>query len=435
MYFSSAIQIGMTATPKAVDGANNLDYFGRPLYVYSLKQGIEDGFLAPYKVTNSFINIDLQGYTPEEGEKDLFGEEIEHRSFNSKDYDKTLIIKERRKIIAHRITTMLEKIGRYTKTIVFCTSIDEAHDMRDLLAMDNADCCKKDPRYVMSITSEDQIGKKQLDNFIDPASKYPVIATTSELLSTGVDCKTCGLIVIDKEINSMTEFKQIIGRGTRLRPDYEKWHFDILDFRNATKKFQDPEFDGIPDPITDPGSSGSQSGKVGVDGQSGEKSRIKKYTINGKDVSIQTEIVSYLGVDGKLIKESLMSYTKKSIRGLYATLDDFIQHWSATDKKKAIVEELKEYDVLIDAIRKKDKDLADADIFDIVCHVAFDKDPLTRRERAYNVKKRDYLSKYEGAARKVLDTLLEKYSKRGILEIEDDDVLKLKPFNEIGTPS
>lgn len=434
-YFSSATQIGMTATPKAVDGANNLEYFGEPLYTYSLKQGIDDGFLAPYRVTNSFINVDLQGWSPEEGEQDIYGNLIERNYFSRPDFGRKLAIELRREIVARRITKMLKQIGRMTKTIVFCPDIEEAEVMRQLLVNLNADLCKKDPRYIMRITGDEPAGKKQLDNFIDPDEPYPCIATTSMLLSTGVDCKTCGLIVIDKEIGSMTEFKQIIGRGTRLRPDKDKWHFEILDFRNATKLFKDPEFDGEPEPPVGGGNKGgnkkpTQKPPIIVD----PPFEPKKYYVAGKNIKIETEIVSYLGADGKLCTESLISFTRKNIRGKYATLDDFIKNWSEVDKKKIIVDELKEYDVLIDAIRANNPELAQADIFDIICHVAFDQKPLTRRERANNVKKRNYLAKYEGDARKVLETLLDKYADNGILELEQNEILKLNPLDKIGTP-
>jgi len=437
-YFSSATQIGMTATPKAVDGANNLEYFGEPIYTYSLKQGIEDGFLAPYRVTNSFINVDLQGWTPEDGEQDIYGNLIQREYFARPDFGRKLAIESRREIVARRITKMLKQIGRMTKTIVFCPDIEEAEAMRQLLVNLNAELCKKDPRYVMRITGDEMAGKKQLDNFIDPNEPFPCIATTSEMLSTGVDCKTCGLIVIDKEIGSMTEFKQIIGRGTRLRPDKDKWHFEILDFRNATKLFKDPEFDGEPEPPTGGGKGTGNGGTttpptippIIVD----PPFEPKKYYVAGKDIKIETEIVSYLGADGELCTESLTSFTRKNIRGRYATLDDFIKKWSEVERKKTIVNELKEYDVLIDAIRASNPKLAQADIFDIICHVAFDQKPLTRQERANNVKKRNYLAKYQGDARKVLETLLDKYADNGILELEQNEILKLNPLDKIGTP-
>lgn len=439
-YFKSATQIGMTATPKVKDGANNLDYFNEPLYTYSLKQGIEDGFLAPYRVTNSFINVDLEGWSPEEDETDIHGYLIEQGYYSRKDFGREVALLKRREIVARRITKMLHQIGRMTKTIVFCTDVEEAEAMRELLVNLNSDLCKKDARYVMRITGDDNYGKKQLDNFIDVDEPYPCVVTTSEMLSTGVDCKTCGLIVIDKEIGSMTEFKQIVGRGTRLRIDKGKWHFEILDFRNATQLFKDPEFDGDPDPKDDEGGkkggnggSGGRKGGDGGDGKSGEGHH--KYIVDGHDIRITHEKVSYLGADGHtLVTESLTDFTRKSIRGKYATLDDFINNWNEVDRKKVIVDELKEYNVLIDAVREANPQLADADIFDIICHVAFDRKPMTRRERANNVKKRDYLSKYQGMARQVLETLLDKYADNGIIELENENVLELPPFNQIGTP-
>lgn len=437
-YFSSATQIGMTATPKVKDGANNLDYFNEPLYTYSLKQGIEDGFLAPYRVTNSFINIDLEGWSPRENEKDIYGQLIEQGFYSRKDFGRELALIKRREIVARRITQMLFQIGRMTKTIVFCADVDEAEAMRQLLVSLNSDLCKKDPRYVMRITGDDKEGKKQLDNFIDVDQQYPCIVTTSEMLSTGVDCKTCGLIVIDKEIGSMTEFKQIVGRGTRLRTDKGKWHFEILDFRNATQLFKDPEFDGDPEPP-----QGKQDPPEGHDGTDiisepkggGTKTPRTKYLVDGYDIRITHEKVSYLGEDGHtLVTESLTDFTRRNIRGKFATLDTFIKEWNEADRKKAIVDELKEYDVLIDAVREANPELANADIFDIICHVAFDKKPLTRRERANNVKKRDYLSKYQGVAKQVLEALLDKYADNGILELENNNILELSPFDKIGTP-
>ena len=435
-YFSSATQIGMTATPKAEEGANNLDYFGEPIYTYSLLQGIQDGFLAPYRVTNSFISIDLQGFTPEEDEKDLLGQTIEQKLYQRKDIGRDIAFKLRREVVAKRITKMLHQIGRMTKTIVFCSDIDEAEAMRSLLVNLNTDLCKKDSRYVMRITGDDNVGKKQLDNFIDVDQPYPTVVTTSELLATGVDCKTCGLIVIDKEIGSMTEFKQIIGRGTRLRTDKNKWHLEILDFRNATAKFKDPKFDGDPEPPEgghNPKPYPKHDEEEGGDGAS-EPSHTK-YIVEGQEIVITTEIVSVLGTDGRTMRtESVTDFTKKQIRKRYATLNDFIKNWSETERKKAIVDELKEYDVLIDAVRANNPSLLHADIFDVICHVAFDQPPLSRRERANNVKKRNYFGKYEGKAREVLEALLEKYADNGIFDLEDEDILDNAPFNKIGKP-
>ncbi len=434
-YFNSATQIGMTATPKAEEGANNLDYFGEPVYTYSLLQGINDGFLAPYRVTADFINVDLQGWTPEEGERDLFGKEIEDKLYQRQNIGRDLAIKMRRKIVANRITQMLKDIGRMTKTIVFCSDIEEAAEMRTLLIDMNSDMCRKSPYYVTRIVGEDQEGKKQLDNFISVDEPYPVIVTTSELLSTGVDCKTCGLIVIDKEIGSMTEFKQIIGRGTRLRKDKGKWHLEILDFRNATAKFKDPDFDGDPMPPKYSENRFSMQDDTTV-----YKERPmdlhEKYTIEGVDIRIAHEIVSVLGEDGKTMKtESVQSFARTQIRKHFESLDKFIQTWTEAERKQAIMDELKEYAILIDAVRDANPALEKADIFDIICHVAFDQPPLTRKERANNVKKRNYFGKYTGKAREVLEALLDKYAENGILDFERANILEIPPFNQIGKPT
>lgn len=432
-YFDCATQIGMTATPKAEEGANNLDYFGEPVYIYSLLQGINDGFLAPYRVTADFINVDLQGWTPEEGERDLLGQEIEQKLYQRQNIGRDLAIKLRRKVVAHRITRMLHDIGRMTKTIVFCPDIEEAAEMRTLLVNMNADMCRKSPYYVTRIVGEDKEGKKQLDNFISVDEPYPVIVTTSELLSTGVDCKTCGLIVIDKEIGSMTEFKQIIGRGTRLRKDKGKWHLEILDFRNATAKFKDPGFDGDPEPPSGGGRGGGGRGGGGTPPPQGGH---EKYIIDGQDIQIAHEIVSVLGEDGKTMKtESVQTFARNQIRRRFESLDEFVQKWSEAERKQAILDELKEYAILIDAVREKNAALKDADIFDIICHVAFDQPPLTRKERANNVKKRNYFGKYEGKAREVLEALLDKYAENGILDFESANILEIPPFNLIGKPT
>ena len=434
-YFDSATQIGMTATPKAEEGANNLDYFGEPVYTYSLLQGINDGFLAPYRVTADFINVDLQGWTPEEGERDLLGKEIEQKLYQRQNIGRDLAIKLRRTVVAHRITRMLHDIGRMTKTIVFCSDIEEAAEMRTLLINMNADLCRKSPYYVTRIVGEDKEGKKQLDNFISVDEPYPVIVTTSELLSTGVDCKTCGLIVIDKVIGSMTEFKQIIGRGTRLRKDKGKWHLEILDFRNATAKFKDPAFDGDPEPPR-----GKHHSSKPYDPPADKPTVVSeprpKYLINGHDIRIESEIVSVLGEDGKTMKtESVQTFARNQIRRRFENLDSFIKKWSEADRKKAILDELNEYAILIDAVREKNEALKDADIFDIICHVAFDQPPLTRKERADNVKKRNYFGKYEGKAREVLEALLDKYADNGILDFERANILEIPPFNQIGKPT
>lgn len=431
-YFNSATQIGMTATPKAETGANNLDYFGEPIFTYSLLQGIQDGFLAPYRVTNSYISIDLQGFKPDDEEKDLLGREIAQRLYERKDIGRDIAFTKRREIVAKRITKMLKQIGRMTKTIVFCTDIEEAEAMRSLLVNLNADMCKKDARYIMRITGDDNVGKKQLDNFIDVDQPYPTVVTTSELLATGVDCKTCGLIVIDKEIGSMTEFKQIIGRGTRLRTDKGKWHLEILDFRNATAKFKDPKFDGDPEP---PQGKSGKPYTMPEEPSSVVSEPHVKYLVEGEKIAITTEIVSILGEDGKTMRtESITDFTRKQIRKRYATLNDFVKNWTEAERKKAIVDELKDYSVLVDAVREKNPALANADIFDVICHVAFDQPPVSRSERANNVKKRNYFAKYEGKAREVLEALLDKYADYGILNLEDSDILDTAPFNKIGKP-
>ena len=431
-YFNAATQIGMTATPKAETGANNLDYFGEPIFTYSLLQGIQDGFLAPYRVTNSYISIDLQGFKPDDDEKDLLGRDIAQRLYERKDIGRDIAFTKRREIVAKRITKMLKQIGRMTKTIVFCTDIEEAEAMRSLLVNLNADLCKKDARYIMRITGDDNVGKKQLDNFIDVDQPYPTVVTTSELLATGVDCKTCGLIVIDKEIGSMTEFKQIIGRGTRLRTDKGKWHLEILDFRNATAKFKDPKFDGDPEP---PQGKSVKPYTLPEEPSSVVSEPHVKYLVEGEKIAITTEIVSILGEDGKTMRtESITDFTRKQIRKRYATLNDFVKNWTEAERKKVIVDELKDYSVLVDAVREKNPALAHADIFDVICHVAFDQPPVTRRERTNNVKKRNYFAKYEGKAREVLEALLDKYADYGILNLEDSDILDTAPFNKIGKP-
>ena len=431
-YFNTATQIGMTATPKAETGANNLDYFGEPMFTYSLLQGIQDGFLAPYRVTNSYISLDLQGFKPDDDEKDLLGRDIAQRLYERKDIGRDIAFTKRRVIVAKRITEMLKQIGRMTKTIVFCTDIEEAETMRSLLVNLNTDLCKKDARYIMRITGDDNVGKKQLDNFIDIDQPYPTVVTTSELLATGVDCKTCGLIVIDKEIGSMTEFKQIIGRGTRLRTDKGKWHLEILDFRNATAKFKDPKFDGDPEP---PQGKSGKPYTIPEEPSSVVSEPHVKYLVEGEKIAITTEIVCILGEDGKTMRtESITDFTRKQIRKRYATLNDFVKNWTEAERKKVIVDELKNYSVLVDAVREKNPALAHADIFDVICHVAFDQPPVTRHERANNVKKRNYFAKYEGIAREVLEVLLDKYADYGILNLEDSDILDTAPFNKIGKP-
>ena len=439
-YFSSATQIGMTATPKQDKEADNIDYFGEPLYTYSLKQGIEDGFLAPYSVTKSLLNVDLTGYTPRRGETDLYGNEIPEDWYSRKDFGRDITIRLRSKIIAQRITEKLRQIGRMTKTIVFCTDTDEAEVMRMLLSDLNQDMMRRNPHYVMRITGDDPEGKKQLSNFIDPDMAYPTVVTTSELLSTGVDCKTVGLIVIDKEIGSMTEFKQIVGRGTRLLKDHGKWHFEILDFRNATDLFRDPAFDGDPlpssgdDPYRDPKRKPEVPDDVVIIDDD-PKPKKKKLVVNGQEIRIQTEIVSVLGADGRTLETTnITDFTRRSIRNRYATLDDFLHRWTETERKQAILDELADENVLIDAVRQANPTLEESDIFDVICHVAYGQKPLTRRERVNNVRKRNIFAKYGPECRAVLEALLDKYADQGILNMENPATLQLAPFSQIGTP-
>ena len=439
-YFSSATQIGMTATPKQDREADNIDYFGEPLYTYSLKQGIEDGFLAPYSVTKSLLNVDLTGYTPRRGETDLYGNEIPEDWYSRKDFGRDITIRLRSKIIAQRITEKLRQIGRMTKTIVFCTDTDEAEVMRMLLSDLNQDMMRRNPHYVMRITGDDPEGKKQLSNFIDPDMAYPTVVTTSELLSTGVDCKTVGLIVIDKEIGSMTEFKQIVGRGTRLLKDHGKWHFEILDFRNATDLFRDPAFDGDPlpssgdDPHRDPKRKPEVPDDVVIIDDD-PKPKKKKLVVNGQEIRIQTEIVSVLGADGRTMETTnITDFTRRSIRNRYATLDDFLHRWTETERQQAILDELADENVLIDAVRQANPTLEESDIFDVICHVAYGQKPLTRRERVNNVRKRNIFAKYGPECRAVLEALLDKYADQGILNMENPATLQLAPFSQIGTP-
>lgn len=447
-YFSSATQIGLTATPKYAEGANNIDYFGDPIFTYSLKQGIDDGFLAPYRVTKSFINVDLEGYEPRKGDLIDLGTKELQDFYSRKDFGREITIQLRQKIVARRITDMLHALGRYTKTIIFCPDIDEAGRMRDLLVEMNKDLVKRDPRYILRITSDDYEGKKQLDNFIDPESLYPTVVTTSELLSTGVDCKTCGLIVIDKEIESMTNFKQIIGRGTRLYPPKGKFMFDILDFRQATDLFHDPTFDGdtidqpVPQPYEEGEGEGTPSPEVHEDPEpyGGGKKRTKgqkqkKALFRGREIEIAHETVSVIGADGKTLETTnLVDFTRRNIRQQYASLEDFLHRWNGEQRKQIIIDELKEYDVLIDAVREANPALGESDVFDIICHVAYGQKPLTRRERAARVRKRNLFAKYGDAARQVLEALLDKYSEQGILNMENLDILELNPFKQIGTP-
>lgn len=451
-YFSSAAQIGMTATPKETKDASNIDYFGDPLYTYSLKQGIEDGFLAPYKVVRIDIDKDLEGWRPPEGRRDKHGKIVEDRVYNQRDFDRTLVLEKRTQLVAHKISEFLKLTDRYDKAIVFCEDIDHAERMRQAIVNENADLVAENSKYVMRMTGDDAQGKMELDNFIDPESRYPVVVTTSKLLSTGVDAQTCKLIVLDQRIQSMTLFKQIIGRGTRIREDYDKYFFTIMDFKKATELFADPDFDGDPvqiyepkgdDPPVPPDDDDGDAGDGdGGDGHGGGvivdppppepgKKRVK-YVIDDVPVMVVKERVQYYGNDGKLITESLKDYTRNSIHKEYASLDDFLTAWSSADQKSAVLAELEKHGVLLDALAEEVG--RDLDPFDLVCHIAWGQPPLTRRERADNVRKRDYFTKYGEKARAILDALLEKYADEGIEHIEDIGVLQVHPLSTLGTP-
>ena len=443
-YFSSATQIGMTATPKETKEVSNISYFGEPIYTYSLKQGIDDGFLAPYKVLRVGLDRDLEGWRPTAGQHDIYGFEIDDREYNIKDFDKNLIIDERTIAVAKRITKFLKDTDRFAKTIVFCVDIDHAERMRQALVNENADLVAENSKYVMRITGDNAEGKAQLDYFIAEDSPYPVIVTTSKLMTTGVDCKTCKLIVLDNNINSMTEFKQIIGRGTRLKPDYGKEYFTIMDFRNACRLFADPEFDGDPIVIIDDGGDNPEvpnddppatddppyNGNGGNDEPSEPH---HKFRVRGVEVTILNERVQYYDKDGKLITESVTDYSKKNILGEYATLDSFLRAWNSEEKKQAIIDELQERGVLLEALREASGN-KDIDDFDLICHIAYDKAPLTKAERANNVRKRGYLYKYSGLAQEVLSALLDKYMNEGIQDIENIEILSNDPFRQFGTP-
>ncbi len=440
-HFDKATQIGLTATPKSVEGADNFEYFGKPVFTYSLKQGIEDGYLAPYRVTKSFINVDMEGYVPEEGEKDLNDIDIEESIFTRNTFGREIQITQRQVVVAHRITEMLKVIGRMTKTIVFCPDQEEAAVMRELLIEMNKDMVSRYPYYVVRITSNDREGKTLLDNFIDPYEACPVIATTSELLTTGVDCKTCGLIVIDKEVNNSTTFKQIIGRGTRIFEKKDKYNFEILDFRGATQWFE-KDFDGdiaieeYDKRTKEEPTQKEEETECHVDGSENKKpekeQQHKKYHVEGHEIQIVHEVVQFLGEDGKtLFTEKLTDYTRKAIKKQYPSLDAFRGAWARANKKQAIIDELAENNVLLDAVREENPNLKDCDYFDIICHVAFDQKPLTRRERIANVKKRNYLAKYEGQARLIIEGLMDKYGETGISNIENPQILALDPFSKI----
>ncbi|KXO08141.1 EcoAI/FtnUII family type I restriction enzme subunit R [Marinobacter excellens] len=474
-YFSAATHVGLTATPKETKEVSNIDYFGEPVYTYSLKQGIEDGFLAPYKVVRIDLDRDLQGWRPSKGQTDKHGELIDDRIYNQKDFDRTLVLEKRTQVVAQKVTEFLEQTDPYQKTIVFCEDIDHAERMRQALVNLNPERVKENRKYVMRITGDEQEGKAELDNFINPEERYPVIATTSKLMTTGVDAQTCKLIVLDQRIQSMTEFKQIIGRGTRINDDYNKHWFTILDFKKATELFADPAFDGDPVKVYEPNddesvvpddelygfdstttelpcdqepedyevtpdskwesddSSGCDTGGPGEGGgTSGGRTR---YVVDNVEVTVIAERVQYLGPDGKLITESLKDFTRKKVKEQYATLTDFLKGWNEAERKQAIIEELAEQGVMWDdLIKDVSKKLgAEPDPFDVICHIVYDQPPLSRKERAEQVRKQNYFSKYEGASKQVLDALLDKYTDDGIEPIEDVKILTLAPFSQIGS--
>jgi type I restriction enzyme R subunit len=466
-YFSSATQLGLTATPKETTEISTSHYFGDPVYTYSLKQGIEDGFLAPYKVVRIDLDKDLTGWRPEKGKTDKFGVEIDDRVYNQKDFDRNLVLEKRTELVARKLTEFLASTGVYSKTIVFCEDIDHAERMRQALVNANPELCAKNRKYVMRITGDSDEGKAELDPFITPEERYPVIVTTSKLMTTGVDAQTCRVIVLDQTIQSMTEFKQIIGRGTRIREDFGKLYFTILDFKKATELFADPGFDGDPvrkyypgpdDPVAPPEDDGGEAplpvdstlvstvdpiapvqdptaGAVidvpAIDSPDGGGKRYK-FVVDDVQVHVAAERVQYYGNDGKLITESLRDYTRRAIREEFASLDAFLKTWSKAERKKAILDQLAEHGVFFDALSDEvGKDLSP---FDLVCHIAFDQPPLTRRERANNVRKRNYFTKYGETAHKVLDALLDKFANEGVDDIEDIAILKVRPINQHGTP-
>ncbi|MBL4766011.1 MAG: DEAD/DEAH box helicase family protein [Colwellia sp.] len=476
-YFTSATQIGLTATPKETEEVSNIDYFGEPTYTYTLKEGIEDGFLAPYKVVRVDLDIDAQGWRPEKGQTDDNGELIEDRIYNIKDFDRTIVIKNRTELVAQTITSYLQRTDPMAKTIVFCNDIDHADRMRRALVNLNPEQVAKNEKYVMKITGDDEIGKAQLDNFINPKKAYPVIVTTSELMSTGVDAKTCKLIVLDQNIQSMTKFKQIIGRGTRIDEKFGKLWFTILDFKKATELFADERFDGVPEKImvTKPGDiiegtgedddgsfideltgvepdtadgitdnisepeqgydtgTGENLGEIDSDwGDDQDEKRFIKFQVSGVTVKKIAERVQYYDSDGKLVTESFKDYTRKTIKKQFTSLDDFTRKWNASERKQTIIDELANQGVIWQAL---EEDISkDIDPFDLICHVAFDQPPLTRQERANNVKKRNYFTKYSAQAQIVLNALLDKYADAGVTEIESIHVLKVQPFPKMGKP-
>lgn len=465
-YFSSATQIGLTATPKETKEVSNIEYFADPIYTYSLRQGIDDGFLAPYKVIRVGLNVDLEGYRPEAGKRDKSGNLVEDRIYNLKDFDRNLVIDERTQAVAKRVMDFLRKTDVYSKTIIFCVDIPHAERMRQAISNEAGDLVRENDKYVMRITGgKEQEGKLELDNFINPEERYPVIATTSKLMTTGVDAQTCKLIVLDSNIRSMTEFKQIIGRGTRINEQFDKRFFTIMDFRNVTDLFLDRTFDGDPvmikqirddEEFTTENIRGDLTGEI-IDQETGEivdfdqnhdlpenlkptiisggeitTEKPGKVYINGVDVTILNERIQYLNDHGDLVTTSLKDYTKQNLLREFSSLDQFLTRWNEADKKSAVIAELREQGIIIEDLQQEIK--KDLDLFDLICHIAWDRPPLTRKERAENVKKRDYFTKYESQARAVLEALVEKYATDGIENIEDIAVLKLEPLKQFGSP-
>jgi type I restriction enzyme R subunit len=456
-HFSSATQIGMTATPKETAYVSNIHYFGKPVYSYSLKQGIHDGFLAPYKVIKVHIDRDIDGYRPEPGKRDRDGNEVEDRIYNQKDFDRTFVIDERTQLAARRISAFLkESEDRFQKTIVFCVDTEHAARMRQALINENADICASHPKYVMRITGDDKEGVDELDSFIDPESRYPVIVTTSRLLSTGVDAQTCRVIALDREVGSMTEFKQIIGRGTRIHEETKKFYFNLIDFRKATNHFADPDWDGEPvqiyqpredDPMLPPDHvPPADDGEpippvpdpeeviidVGPRPWGGPEQPPRKVYVDGVGVSIVAERVEYLDPAGKLVTESLRDFTRQALRKRFATLDEFLNRWHGAERKQAVIEELEREGISLDALGAAVNIYLDP--FDLICHVAYDQPPLTRRQRAARARLKDVFTKYGPQARAVLDALLYKYEDEGVIELDDPRLLQIRPFDGMGTP-
>ena len=437
-YFNSSVQIGMTATPKETKYISNIDYFGEPIYTYSLKQGIEDGFLSPYKVIRVNLDKDMDGWIPPPGMKDDLGELIENRKYNQLDMNKTLILNHRTKIVAKRVMDFLRKTNPYDKTIIFCEDIDHAERMRVAISNEASEFLKKSYNYFVRITGDNPESPEHLDDFIDPENKFPVIAITSKLMSTGVDARTCKVIVLDKNINSMTEFKQIIGRGTRVLEDKDKMFFTILDFKNATRNFFEPEFDGEPVNIKEVQNfekvifdEDPNKEKLSNDIEETKNSERKKYYIKDLEVSILSEQIQYLD-KGKLVTKNLIQFTKEKILRKYKTLDLFIKDWNKADKKKIIIDELKNEGIFFTELKKE---LGyDYEPFDIICNLVFNQKPLTRRERALDIIRKDIFSKYSEAAKQIMKNLVEKYADQGIEQIEDIEILKVQPFNSMGTP-